>query len=153
MKPRRVGVGAQVRPFRSPYPDAMKQRFPSLAIAALLFTLGCSSDEFHHRVIVIIPATVPSIDAGVMRASLWAYDPGLADGGAAGVDHQALSFSHREGKSTTLRMVVSGMVDSRLVPYLSVEGYVVLPDGEVRLLWDGQQGTGLPRIVVMQPVP
>lgn len=122
------------------------------AVAALILGLGCRSDQVNHLVQVVIPAGIPTVDAGRLRAELWAYDPALADAPATLIDTHVVPFAHRAGSVESVRMRLSGEVPAGMQAYLTVRGYEAAPGGERYILWDGQQQTGMPRFVTMQLV-
>jgi hypothetical protein len=119
--------------------------------------LSCSGDTVVLRVQVIIPATVPTIEAGELHLSLWAYDPGIADVGATLADRVRAPFEHIAGQRNIILMRVMGHVPGGWRYYISVEGCESTPDGQVAVLWDGIEGTGAPAVVEMRyrttPVP
>ena len=120
------------------------------AIATLVLGLGCRSDQISHVVQVVIPADIPNVDAGRLRAQLWAYDPALADAPATLIDTHVAPFAHRAGSLETFRMGVEGEIPAGMRTYLTVRGYETVAGGERYILWDGQQQTGMPRLVTMQ---
>jgi hypothetical protein len=101
---------------------------------------------------VIVPAEIPSVSSGVLRTSLWAYDPHLADAPASLVDAASLFFAHTKGEQNEVWMTVKGNAPSGTRHYITVRGFEVLPSGERYILWDGIEGTGTPTTVVMRPV-
>ncbi len=50
-------------------------------------------------------------------------------------------------------MVVRGNVESGMRTYIVIQGFELTPGGEELRLWDGREETGMPRSVVMRPVP
>jgi hypothetical protein len=122
------------------------------AIVVAGLCLACRSEDVDLRVRVIVPAEIPSVSSGVLRMSLWAYDPQLADAPASLVDAASLSFAHRNGEQNEVWMSVQGSVPSGARRYLTVRGFEVLPSGEKYILWDGIEGKGAPTTVVMRPV-
>ena len=67
------------------------------AIVVAGLCLACRSEDVDLRVRVIVPAEIQSVSSGVLRMSLWAYDPGLADAPASLVDAASLFFAHTKG--------------------------------------------------------
>lgn len=128
----------------------MRPLLKRAAVAALLLMLACRSDQVSHVVQVVIPADIPTVDAGRLRAQLWAYDPGLADAPATLIDTHAVPFSHRAGATESVRMRVAGEIPAGMKAYLTVRGSEAAVGGERYILWDGQQQTGMPRLVTMQ---
>lgn len=122
------------------------------AVAVTGLCLACGSEDVSLRVLVIVPAEIPSISSGVLRMSLWAYDPHLADAPASLVDADSLFFSHRAGERDEGWMSVEGDVPSGARHYITVRGFELTPTGERYILWDGISGTATPTIVVMEPV-
>jgi hypothetical protein len=121
--------------------------FSALAITAA----GCGSgDSVALDVQVIIPADVPTIDAGVLYLSLWSYDPGIADVAATLVDRDVASFSHITGQASTAPMRVAGRVADPQRHYISVEGCAGTSEDWRRVLWDGIEGVAAPRVVEMR---
>jgi hypothetical protein len=118
--------------------------------AFLAVSFACSSEDVSLRVQVLIPADVPSITSGVLRLSLWVYDPHLADAPATLTDADAALFSHRAGEPDALWMHVRGHAGGGMRHYITVQGFEVTPEGERYVLWDGIEGTAAPRTVTMQ---
>jgi hypothetical protein len=129
----------------------MRRMMTWTAVAAL--GLACRSDDVDLRVNVIVPAEIPSVSSGMLRMSLWAYDPRLADAPATLVDAEARAFEHVQGVPDLMWMTVRGTVPSGAQYFLSVRGFEVRADGERYILWDGLEGTLAPTIVVMRAVP
>ena len=123
-----------------------------LGVASLLAVLlgGCS-DIVNHSVSVVIPAEIPTIESGVLRLSLFSFDPNVADIAASLVDRQELAFIHACGERDEFRMDVSGAIEDDWQYYIDVRGYELTPDGEVYVLGDGV-GVETPSEVVMQPI-
>lgn len=122
------------------------------AIVVAGLCLACRSEDVHLRVRVIVPPEVPSVSSGVLRMSLWAYEPHIADAPASLVDADSLFFAHTEGEQNEVWMTVQGNVPSGTRHYITVRGFEVLPSGEKYILWDGIEGTGAPTTVLMRPV-
>jgi hypothetical protein len=122
------------------------------AIVVAGLCVACRSEDVDLRVTVIVPAEIPSVSSGVLRMSLWAYDPLLADAPASLVDAASLFFAHTKGERNVVWMNVHGNVPSGTRHYLTVRGFEVLPSGEKYILWDGIEGTGTPSTIVMRPV-
>ena len=122
------------------------------AIVVAGLCLACRSEDVDLRVRVIVPAEIPSVSSGVLRMSLWAYDPHLADAPASLVDAASLFFAHRNGEQNEVWMSVHGNGPSGTRHYITVRGFEVLPSGEKYILWDGIEGTGAPTTIVMRPV-
>ncbi len=129
-------------------------------VAALTASLAaCAGDEVSVAVRIEIPADVPSIEAGTVHLQLWQYDP-LVQNEPTGVppsplvDQSSQSFRHRAGQSTVLFMGVSGRIAARHRYFVSADGCVPSPAGEVTILWDGIEDiTRLPREIRMRPRP
>lgn len=130
----------------------MKLRSGILLIL-LTLCLACRSEDAEHRVTVFVPEEAPSVTSGVLRLSLWAYDPALADAPATLVDADVASFSRVQGEVNRIHMLVRGPIPAGMQRYLTVRGFEVTSGGERYILWDGLEGTGTPRVVVMRPVP
>ena len=128
----------------------MLKLMSAIVVAGLCF--ACGSEDVDLRVKVIVPAEIPSVFSGVLRMSLWTYDPHIADAPASLVDATSLSFAHTQGEQNEAWMSVQGKVPSGARPYITVRGFEVLPSGEKYILWDGIEGTGAPTTVVMRPV-
>ena len=128
----------------------MRPLLKRAAVAALILGLGCRSDQISHIVQVVIPAGIPDVDAGRLRAQLWAYDPALADAPATLIDTHVVPFTHRAGSVERVRMGVEGAIPAGMQTYLTVRGFEAAAGGERYILWDGQQQTGMPRFVTMQ---
>jgi hypothetical protein len=122
-------------------------------LAVVGMGMGCHTDDVHRRVMVIVPAEIASVPSGVLRLSLWAYDPRLADAPALAIDAQELRFTHVRGTQNAAVMTVGGTVPSGAQYYISIRGFEVLPDGERYILWDGLEETAAPTTVVMRAVP
>jgi hypothetical protein len=122
------------------------------AIVVAGLCVACGTEDVDLRVRVIVPAEIPSVSSGVLRMSLWAYDPHLADAPASLVDVASLFFAHTEGEQNEVWMSVKGNVPSGTRHYITVRGFEVLPSGEKYILWDGIEGTAAPTTVVMRPV-
>jgi hypothetical protein len=123
-----------------------------LAVAVAGLCLGCRSEDVNLRVKVIVPAEIPSVSSGVLRMSLWAYDPQIADAPASLVDADSLFFAHTAGERYEGWMTVQGNVPAGTRHYITVRGFELLQNGEKYILWDGIEGTAAPTIVVMRPV-
>lgn len=124
-------------------------------MAAVVVTglcLACRSEDVNLRVRVTVPAEIPSVSSGVLRMSLWAYDPHLVDAPASLVDADSVLFSRSAGEQDEAWMSVQGHVPSGTRHYITVRGFELLPNGEKYILWDGIEGTGTPTTVVMRPV-
>lgn len=127
-------------------------RLALLGVAAGVWSGACTSWWLNYHVRVVIPAEIQSIDQGVLRLSLWSYDPLLADAPADLVDEHEVSFSHAGGASQSLTMLVRGDIGDGRRPYITVRGYELTSSGEAYVLWDGIEGVGMPREVVMRSV-
>jgi hypothetical protein len=123
-----------------------------IAIVVGGLCLACRSDDVDLRVSVIVPAEIPSVSSGVLRMSLWAYDPNLMDAPASKIDATSTVFAHTKGESNQLWMSVRGKVPSGARYYIGVDGFEVLPTGEKRILWDGLECCGAPATVVMRSI-
>ena len=77
----------------------------AVLICGLVLVTGCDSDV-DQRVRVIVPADVPGIASGVIRLSLWVYDPLLADAPATLADLDSVRFSHVQGRAQTFHLFV-----------------------------------------------
>lgn len=126
-----------------------------LVLFSLSTLLGACSDtdgQLVHRMDVVIEADVRTIAAGQLNASLYAYDPAIADKPADTLDTQRVLFSHTQGTATTTEVTLRGRVPDGFETYIGVEGYERRGDVLNRVLWDGQEGTGMPTQVEMQEV-
>ena len=128
----------------------MLKLMSAIVVAALC--LGCRSEDVDLRVRVLVPAEIPSVASGLLRMSLWAYDPHLADAPSSLVDAASLSFAHTKGEQNEVSMTVHGNVPSGARSYITVRGFELLPSGEKYILWDGLEGLGTPTTIVMRPV-
>jgi hypothetical protein len=125
----------------------MRSRLVVLALA--LHLAGCEVADVNQAVLIVVPATIPSIESGTLRVSLYRYDPFLADAPATRVDHSVIPFSHRTGRSTSAQVWVRGSGARGERFYLAVEGCAQTSDGEMAVLWDGLM-VELPSHVVMR---
>ena len=128
----------------------MRRSRVGITLAFLAVSLACSAEDVSLRVQVLVPADVPSITSGVLRLSLWVYDPHLADAPATLADADSALFSHRAGEPDVVSMHVRGHVSGGMRHYITVRGFELTPDGETYVLWDGIEGTAAPRNVTMQ---
>lgn len=119
-------------------------------LLALLLVSAACSDDLVHSVEIVVPPEIPSISDGRLYVSLWSYDPRLADGPARLADWRELRFRHQGGRPTRVSVYVGAEVSARERQYLSVAGCEVTIEGSVFVLWDGQQGLGMPRRVTME---
>ena len=121
--------------------------FPLLVLTAV----GCGdSDRVALNVYVVVPADVPTIEAGVLALSLWSYDPGIADVSATLVDENVVSFRHVTGQGSIFSIRVAGRVADPWRHYLSAVGCAEASEGWRRVLWDGIEGVAAPRVVEMR---
>ena len=123
-------------------------------LATCLALSGCSALEgsMSHRLEMVVPASVPSIEEGKLVASLFAYDPRVADVPADKLDMDEVLFSHRQGTRTVKSITLRGDRPAGFEVYATARGFE-RRDGEfVYILWDAQEGTGMPSSVQMRPV-
>lgn len=128
---------------------------PGLVLSIMGALLGaCGGDgddgQLVHRMNVVIGADVRTIEAGQLNASLYAYDPGIADKAPDTLDTQRVPFSHAQGTATPTAVTLRGRVPEGFETFVGVEGYERRGDVLNRVLWDGQEGTGMPTRVEMQ---
>ena len=129
------------------------QQFTWFFVLALI-SGGCNvlSGSVSHRMDMVIPASVPSIEEGKLVASLFAYDPRVADKPADELDTEEVLFSHRQGTRTVKSVTLQGDRPTGFEVYATARGFE-RRDGEfVYVLWDAQEGTGMPSSVQMRPV-
>ncbi|HEU4996895.1 MAG TPA: hypothetical protein VFT29_18890 [Gemmatimonadaceae bacterium] len=125
----------------------------ALSAAALWILMGCDTGDVDLRVKVLVPPDIPPVSSGVLRLSLWVYDPLLADASATLADADSARFSHQSGVANTFSMHVNTHVAGRQKFYITVRGFELSPACEKYILWDGHQETQAPPIVVMRPIP
>ena len=119
----------------------------TVAVATFGVLLGCGSGQYVALdVQVVIPAEVRTISDGELSLRLWSYDPSIADLAATLTDVEHASFSHAAGQRNVSLMRVTGHINYGWRYYITVQGC----EGSLEVLWDGQQGTGAPRVVEMQ---
>ena len=123
-----------------------------VVLAECCLLAGCETGSVVLPVSVVVPAAVPTVASGVLRLSLWVYDPMLADAPATLADADSVRFTHRVGTTTQFRLKVSADVPGGQKYYITVRGYELSEGCEKYILWDGQEGTGAPRDVVMRSV-
>lgn len=124
-----------------------------LAVFTMSTLLGACNVEdgpLVHRLDVVVGADVRTIEAGQLNASLYAYDPGIADKAPDTLDTQQVPFSHTQGTDTTTTVMLTGRVPEGFEAFVFVEGYERQGDILNRVLWDGQEGIGMPAEVQMQ---
>lgn len=129
---------------------------PGLVLSIMSFLLGACGGEdgqLVHRLEVVVGADVRTIEAGQLSASLYAYDPGIADKPADTLDIQRVPFSHTQGTATTTELTLTGRVPDGFETYIGVEGYERQGDVLDRVLWDGLEGIGMPTRVEMRELP
>lgn len=124
----------------------------ALFVVVAFAMMACRSDDFHLRVQIIVPGDVPSVESGVLRLSLYAYDQRSADGPATHLDEESATFTHKAGVEQRFWMTVAGTVPAGMTAYISVRGFESTDHGEAMILWDGITDSGTPMLVVMQPV-
>lgn len=124
-----------------------------VAVSAFLSACGGEGAPLVHRLEVVIGADVPTIAAGELEAALYAYDPTIADKPADTLDQQRVPFSHTQGTATTTTVTLTGQVPRGFRTYVGVSGYERQGDTLERVLWDGQEGTGMPTRVELRPLP
>lgn len=123
-----------------------------VVIAAVSAVVSCRDSDVDLVVTVTVPAEIPSISSGVLRLSLWSYDPMLADAPAMLADADSVRFSHSHGAANTFRMRVHRRVPGGLRTYITVRGFEFAAECEKYVLWDGIEGSGMPSNVVMRAV-
>ena len=126
----------------------------AVAITASCAVLAsCRDDDVVLPVTVIVPPEIAAIPSGVLRLSLWTYDPLLADAPATLADADSVRFAHTAGTQDSFRMHVEGRVPGGMRHYITIRGFELTAECEKYILWDGIEGTGAPRTVVMRAVP
>src|SRR5688572_18943960 len=123
-----------------------------LVVLGFVTLAACDTGVVTLPVSVVVPAAVPTVSSGVLRLSLWVYDPMLADAPATLADADSVRFTHQTGKTTQFQMTVSADVPGRQMYYITVRGYELSAQCEKYILWDGQERTGAPRDIVMRSV-
>jgi hypothetical protein len=123
-----------------------------LVVLGFVTLAACDTGVVTLPVTVVVPPAVPTVSLGVLRLSLWVYDPMLADAPASLADVDSVRFSHQAGATSQFRLRVSADVPGRQKYYITVAGYELSAECEKFILWDGQEGTGTPREVVMRSV-
>lgn len=124
----------------------------ALLLCSFGLVAGCDSDV-DQQVRVIVPADIADIPTGVIRMSLWVYDPLLADAPATLADVDSVRFSHAQGRTQTFHLFVEADVPGHQKHYLSAEGFDLSAQCELRVLWDGLRETASPSVIIMEPVP
>lgn len=127
----------------------MKIREAFLAIG-LVALAGCDSDV-DMLVRVVVPAEIPSIPAGVIRVSLWVYDPMLADAPAGLADMDTVRFRHQTGRTDTFHLLLEADVPGSQRYYITARGFELTPSCEVYVLY-GPSEFGAPSTIVLQPL-
>ncbi len=122
-----------------------------MLICGLGILSACDSDV-DQQVRVILPADLPSIPSGVIRMSLWVYDPLLADAPATLADMDSVRFSHVNGQAQTFHLFVEADVPGRQKHYITAQGFELTPECERYVLY-GPEEFGAPSVIVMQSVP
>jgi hypothetical protein len=123
----------------------------TLLICGLVALAGCDSDV-DMRVRVLVPADVASIPSGVIRLSLWVYDPMLADAPASLADVESVRFNHVNGRVETFHLHLEADVPGRQKHYITAQGFELTPECERYVLY-GPEEFGAPSVIVMQTVP
>lgn len=121
-------------------------------VSTFLSACGGHGGPLVHRMEVVIGANVPTIAEGELEAALYAYDPTIADKPADTLDQERVPLSHTRGAVTRATMTLTGQVPRGFRTYVSVNGYERQGDTLERVLWDGQEGTGMPTRVEMRPL-
>jgi hypothetical protein len=126
-------------------------------IAAVLLAAapiaGCDSGTLDLDITATVPAEIAPVSSGILRLSLWVYDPLLADAPAALADEDSAVFSHTTGRANEFRFHVSTDVPSGQQYYVTLRGFERTAQCERYILWDGIDGTEAPRKIVMRAVP
>jgi hypothetical protein len=123
-----------------------------LVVLGFVTLAACDTGVVTLPVTVEVPAVVPTVSSGVLRLSLLVYDPMLADAPATLADVDSVRFTHQAGTTRQYRLRVSADVPGRQKYYIKVLGFELSGECERYILWDGQQGLGTPRGVVMRSV-
>ena len=129
-------------------------RRSALFLALCLLLGGCTflGGSVSHRLDMVIPASIPSVGEGKLVATLYAYDPNIADKSADELDSQEILFSHQQGTRTVKAVRLEGSRPAGFRVYVSAVGYERRGDEWVYVLWDSQTQTGMPRSVQMKLV-
>jgi hypothetical protein len=123
-----------------------------LVVLGFVTLTACDTGVVTLPVTVVVPAAVPTVSSGVLRLSLWVYDPLLADAPASLADIDSVRFTHQAGTTREFRLRVSADVPGRQKYYITVRGFELSGECERYILWDGQEGPGVPREIVMRSV-
>lgn len=131
----------------------MPSRYPPLSSFLVLATLltACgqpaapATDGDIYRLVVTIPARVPTIEAGELEAFLYADEPPLEDmhDDLLELDARVVRFTHRQGTTTRKTVVLAGEVPGGHNVGVHVLGYTRRDSTRKQVLWDGQDGTKL----------
>jgi hypothetical protein len=114
---------------------------------------GCDSGIIDLDITATVPSEIAPVSSGILRLSLWVYDPLLADAPAALADEDSAVFSHTTGRASAFRFHVSTDVPSGQRYYVTIRGFERTAECERYILWDGIEGTEAPRRIVMRAVP
>lgn len=130
-------------------------RFRTRLVALLCgwLVMACDTGNVDLGVTVVVPAEIPTVPSGVLRLSLWVYDPLLADAPATLADADSVRFSHQAGTLNLWRLRVQADVPGRQRYYITVRGFELTPECERYILWDGLGETNAASHVVMRAVP
>jgi hypothetical protein len=123
------------------------------ALVAALPLAACDSGTIDLDITTTVPSEIAPVSSGVLRLSLWVYDPMLADAPAALADEDSARFSHAQGRANEFRFHVSTDVPTGQQYYVTVRGFELTAECERYILWDGIEGTEAPRKIVMRAVP
>lgn len=123
------------------------------ALACGWLLAACDTGDVDLRVTVTVPSEIATVSSGVLRLSLWVYDPMLADAPASLADADSIRFSHQSGTPNEFRLRVKAHVPGRQQHYITIRGFEFAPECERYILWDGIEGTKAPARVVMRAVP
>jgi hypothetical protein len=113
--------------------------FVAVLVAALPIA-GCDSGTLDLQITATIPSEIASIPSGVLRLSLWVYDPMLADAPAALADEDSVRFSHTTGRASEFRFHVGTDVPTGQKYYVTLRGFELTATCERYVLWDGIEG-------------
>jgi hypothetical protein len=129
-----------------------RSRANLVVVAGLIFLAACDTGHVSLPVRVIVPTDVQTVSSGILRLSLWIYDPLLADAPATLGDADSVRFVHQTGTTTTFRMHVSADIPGGQKYYITVRGFEFSASCEKYILWDGLEGPTVSLRVVMRPV-
>lgn len=127
----------------------MKRKVTLAALVLGIASCG-SSSGVDLDVAVTITADVPTIEAGMLRLSLWSFDSNIADLPATLVAVDEVRFTHAQGSRDEVSMHVAGDIEDGRRHYSTVRGCELTATGWIYVLWDGIEGIGTPSEVEMR---